>query len=43
MLTVTQHRLRGGGGETRAGSNPAFGTILKVKGIPVKTGVPFFV
>jgi hypothetical protein len=31
------------GGETRAGSNPAFGTMLETKEIPVETGVPFLI
>jgi len=31
------------GGETRAGSNPAFGTMVETKGIPAKPGVPFFI
>ena len=30
-------------GKIRAGSNPAFGTILKLKGIPAVSGVPFSV
>ena len=36
----TEH---GGGGETRAGSNPPFGTIAILKGISAFRRSPFFI